>query len=306
MNTIRTTFITCIALSALSLSAFATDSKIQILDHKPNLESEKLPDAIIWSETHTSPRPLRIHTLAVKVGSPLFEVAGGIGKDPDGSGPCDATLELPETLMEQNRLIAAVNGSAFRDFTNPDPHNEKWWVGESVDIRGCIANNSKIVSTNERYRAVFWMDKKGIPQISISPNTNDIVVAIADWLNSSANTNTTGELVRDGIIVAKIPAGLNPRTAIGYSANKKWILMTVVDGRNKGVSEGVTLPELAKIMKNLGCTDAINLDGGGSSILLKKQGEKYVPINHPSGGKEVKLKTNRPIPNIIGVRLKQK
>lgn len=304
MNTARTTFIACVALSALTLSAFATDSTIKILDHKPNLENDKLPDAVVWSETHTSPRPLRIHTLAVKVDSKIFEVAGSTGKDPDGSGPCDATLELPETLMEQGHLIAAVNGSAFRDFTNPDPHNEKWWVGESVDIRGCIANDSVIVSTNERYRAVFWMDKNGIPQIGISPDTNAIVVATADWLNSSANTNTTGELVRDGKIVAKIPAGLNPRTAIGYSADKKWVLMTVVDGRNKGVSEGVTLPELAEIMKTLGCTDAINLDGGGSSILLVKQGDKYVPINHPSGGERVKLKTHRPIPNVIGIRLK--
>ena len=55
--------------------------------------------------------------------------------------------------------------------------------------------------------------------------------------------------------------GRNPRTAIGYTEDNNLVLVAV-DGR-EGSSVGLTLVELAKLMKTLGCTNAINLDGGG-------------------------------------------
>jgi hypothetical protein len=56
---------------------------------------------------------------------------------------------------------------------------------------------------------------------------------------------------------------LNPRTAVGYTAEKHAILL-VVDGRQEA-SEGVSLPQLAELMQKLGCVEAMNLDGGGST-----------------------------------------
>jgi hypothetical protein len=55
----------------------------------------------------------------------------------------------------------------------------------------------------------------------------------------------------------------DPRTAVGFTANNHVIMITA-DGRQAG-SDGVGLPELAEMMKNLGCIGAINLDGGGST-----------------------------------------
>lgn len=69
--------------------------------------------------------------------------------------------------------------------------------------------------------------------------------------------------------------GRNPRTAIGYTEDNDLILVTV-DGR-EGSSVGLTLVELAKFMKSLGCTNAINLDGGGSTVMYVK-GQI---VNHP-------------------------
>jgi hypothetical protein len=57
----------------------------------------------------------------------------------------------------------------------------------------------------------------------------------------------------------------HPRTAIGW--NKAQYFLMVVDGRQEGLSVGMTLPELADMMLTVGCTDALNLDGGGSSTL---------------------------------------
>ena len=61
------------------------------------------------------------------------------------------------------------------------------------------------------------------------------------------------------------PSGDEPRTAVGFTANKTHLIMCVVDGRNSGVSNGCTTRMLADIMKALGCVDALNFDGGGSS-----------------------------------------
>ena len=59
---------------------------------------------------------------------------------------------------------------------------------------------------------------------------------------------------------------VHPRTAAGTTPEGDLILL-VVDGRQL-ISRGVDLPELADIMLQLGCEDAINLDGGGSSALV--------------------------------------
>ena len=55
----------------------------------------------------------------------------------------------------------------------------------------------------------------------------------------------------------------HPRTAVGYS--DRYVFLVAVDGRQPELSIGMSFPELAWLMKNLGCTEAMNLDGGGSS-----------------------------------------
>ncbi len=60
-------------------------------------------------------------------------------------------------------------------------------------------------------------------------------------------------------------SGNEPRTAVGYNADKTKLIMCVVDGRSSGWSTGCNGKVLGDIMKNLGCNDAMNFDGGGSS-----------------------------------------
>lgn len=59
--------------------------------------------------------------------------------------------------------------------------------------------------------------------------------------------------------------GRNPRSAIGYTADNNLIIVAV-DGRESS-SVGMTLMELAAFMKSIGCINAMNLDGGGSTVL---------------------------------------
>ncbi len=71
---------------------------------------------------------------------------------------------------------------------------------------------------------------------------------------------------------------VHPRTAAGYTKDGKLILL-VVDGRQKE-SRGVSLQELATLMAELGCVEALNLDGGGSSTIVVNG----VRLNRPAGG----------------------
>ncbi len=86
-------------------------------------------------------------------------------------------------------------------------------------------------------------------------------------------------LLADGKLLTN-PADSNraPRTALGLAGSRIWFV--VVDGRQPATAVGMSHHELAGFMRRLGCTDAINLDGGGSSTLWY---EGRV-LNHPSDG----------------------
>ena len=82
-------------------------------------------------------------------------------------------------------------------------------------------------------------------------------------------------LVKNGDIYVDMTAqklasigGRNPRTAIGYTKDNSLIMLTA-DGR-EGASIGLTLVELANLMKELGCVNAMNLDSGGSTVMYVK------------------------------------
>jgi hypothetical protein len=86
----------------------------------------------------------------------------------------------------------------------------------------------------------------------------------------------------------------HPRTAVGW--NDDYFFLVTVDGRQKEVSAGMTLNELGTYLANLGCRDAINLDGGGSATLWCEGAVK----NRPCDGFE------RPVANALVVLQKKK
>ncbi len=96
-------------------------------------------------------------------------------------------------------------------------------------------------------------------------------------------------LVKDGEIA--ITANSNyyndraPRSAVGITATGKVVFM-VLDGRQEPISCGGSMIEIAQIMFEAGCVNAINLDGGGSSTFVAKQpGDETLSImNRPSDG----------------------
>jgi len=104
-------------------------------------------------------------------------------------------------------------------------------------------------------------------------------------------------LVRDGAIAVTalqeqfkpdVTQGLAPRTAVGIGPDGEVMLVTV-DGRLPNISRGASLNGLAAIMQGLGATDALNLDGGGSTAMAIGPSV----VNKPSDGVE------RPVNNAL-------
>jgi len=81
----------------------------------------------------------------------------------------------------------------------------------------------------------------------------------------------------------------HPRTCMGYTKDGYLIIM-VIQGRFPGLAEGATLEQEAKLLIELGCTEALNLDGGGSSCMLVNGKETIKPSD--KGGQ-------RPVPAVF-------
>ena len=96
-------------------------------------------------------------------------------------------------------------------------------------------------------------------------------------------------LLKDGVvqetedknIIDHLP-NKEPRTAVGYDSTGTKVMMLVVDGRSE-ISDGCRTKILADIMREVGCSDAMNFDGGGSTELYH---QKLGIRNRPSGGSE--------------------
>jgi large repetitive protein len=113
--------------------------------------------------------------------------------------------------------------------------------------------------------------------LSISPQTVARLPALKPGDSIDISTKTLPELkgcktaigggpalVRGGKAMEwKTTQFRHPRTAVGWNSN--FIYIVEVDGRQRGLSVGMTFPELADFMVKLGCEEALNLDGGGSA-----------------------------------------
>lgn len=83
----------------------------------------------------------------------------------------------------------------------------------------------------------------------------------------------------------------HPRTAMGYTADHKLVVL-VIEGRHPGIAEGATLIQEAQMLKDLGCVEALNLDGGGSSCMLVN-GKTTITVSDKEG--------QRPVPAVFQI-----
>lgn len=246
-------------------------------------------DGITYAhEQRAEPRPLQIHHLRIDLHVPGLEVIALIADDPDGAGVAEAALTKPMELVKRGGAVAAVNANAFSPALPRGQGLAPAWTEKlPVDISGWALNGERKASPPMEACWSFWIGVDGSANIGNPAEASEARIAIAGF----------GPLIVRGKITPTPDKTLHPRTALGLSGRGRYLHLVVVDGRQNGYSEGMSLFELAELMKELGCDEAINLDGGGSSVMILEDQEGAPAImNRPSD------RGTRPIPTMLAVK----
>ncbi|MBY0123507.1 phosphodiester glycosidase family protein [Bacillus sp. S/N-304-OC-R1] len=151
----------------------------------------------------------------------------------------------------------------------------------AANIGNAQLNDGEFVLSGHHFASDYLQKVKEGDKVEVkaefSPSEwNDVVEAISGRYH----------LVKNGAIVPQDVPGVHPRSAIGIKADGG-IVTAVVDGRTTQ-SVGLTLPEMASVMKDLGAIHAFTFDGGGSSTMVTRDygNDKVTVVNTPSDGKE--------------------
>ncbi len=248
-------------------------------------------------EERTEPRPLRIHVVRVDLSKEQAEAAVVVADDPDGAGPAEAALTDPWELVRIRPVVAFINTNPWEAVPDAEGRkNTRWYEGQPVNILGFAASKGRTRSADEG-RVAVWVDSSGRVSLGAAPPGGDVVEGLGGF----------AQIVDDGAVVVGPDEPLHPRTAIGVDEAGQVLWLVVVDGRQPKVSEGMTVHELANLMQELGCWDAANLDGGGSSVMGLADAEGYLQVinrpsgrspQHPLGG------ALRPIPTLLAIQAK--
>jgi exopolysaccharide biosynthesis protein len=129
-----------------------------------------------------------------------------------------------------------------------------------------------------------------------------------NWFDSHTeyiDVLVTGPLLLDHKRKSKLPettlvSNTHPRSAVGVRSCRRVIFITI-DGRDKEAG-GMTLYELAEVMRLLKCSDAINLDGGGSTTMWIDGKPFNGVVNMPSDNKKWDHEGERAVANILIVK----
>lgn len=211
------------------------------------------------------------------------------------------------TIATQNNASAAINGAYFNlkgdigasasyvvidGVTVGDPHKNKSLVGNQK-------LQSYLPQIMNRSEVRFLENAQGRPTIQIaqhnepSPSGAKLVHLMQAGPRLLPALDAEGEaFVRtnpDGTVFDAISARKEAaRTAFGITPDGYAMMLTVAGKGQDPESSGISLEDLASLMKDLGCSEAINLDGGASSTMYARLSARGVsPADNPTPGSVV-------------------
>ena len=254
-------------------------------------DTNTVPDLCYTGLVRTTPRVLRIHVVEARLAPGALSLRTIAAPDPDGPGPAEAAMTSPVAMAKAAGAVAAINANVASRILPPGTHGPyaPWTNGMPVTIGGWARCGGTNHSGPDSYHVPVWIGADG----RVHPGDTNVP---PDAPEAAAGFTV---ILRDGQVVR--PAGaraaaLHPRSAIGADATGRRVWLVVVDGRRPGYSEGMTEAEMGGLLKEFGATDAVNLAGGGSSILLYRAGAGALKVmNRPSEGRP------RPVPVLLGL-----
>jgi len=234
--------------------------------------------------TQVSPRLLSMHIIQIDLKAPGIRFL----VTPPG-GPMDTVKETTRQFLTREGAQIAVNAHYFEPWPPPNPDTG------AADLVGLAASEGKVCSPFDASPPKPYAIRPNAPALNIDAANRATIV----HRNMS---DPAGRTVAEPVTLYNAVAGneqiltggentagagswhntLNPHTVIGLAPASVLVIFTV-DGRRPGVSGGMTAREVADLLRSdYGVTDAINLDGGGSTTLCMADPVPRV-VNVPCG-----------------------
>lgn len=302
-------------LFPLLLAACATQEN----GNASNAAAQAAPDAPLpyTVERFNLPGPVAGILVKVDLTDPrvAVKVALADDRDPDGDGPCVGVLDTTSSAAKRHDFDVTLNASFFAAPVAKEARGRKihYFVGNCTYPEGWHFSGGKLVSkpVKDTLRATMVVHASG--KISLHDNLQTLPADTRHAVSGSAT------VLQAGVPIASAAGTVrHPRSAVGLTAAGTTLLMLAVDGRQATAEEspyrrihsrGATLQELGELMRGFGASDAINLDGGGSTSIVLKDPHTgvFTVANQPSDGSTlgIPVAIERPVADVIGIMVKR-
>ncbi len=216
------------------------------------------------------PRLQQVHAVRIDLRAPGIEF---LSTPANGDAPQETTSETPREFLERHSLQVAINANFFSPCCLPGDKDLTGLAisrGELVSRPVASGVGSKVlVLTRENEAAILETDGDFAPQ--------------RYWTAVAGSDLVLVDGKKPEFVSSPFRTGLHPRTAVGLSVDKRYLILLVIDGRQPGFSDGATLEGVADWLLRFGAHSGLNLDGGGSTALVWNDQGRSVEVNRPSG-----------------------
>lgn len=207
---------------------------------------------------------------------------------PDNKDGPPLNARTTTQFLDEFGMQIAINGDGFHPWWSYGPLDYYPEPGDPVTPNGYAVSKGKVYSEGIGTEPVLYVTRRGSLTFR-KPGRPFFAIAGDRYLIQG------GEKVRD-----LDNRNRDPRTALGFNKNGRWLYLVVVDGRQPFYSIGVTFDELADILLAHGAYFGMSMDGGGSTtmVIAGADGEPVIlnsPIDQYVPGRE------RPVANHLGI-----
>lgn len=208
-----------------------------------------------------SPRLQKAYAVRVDLANPNIEF---FSTPDNGDKPLTTDGQTTSEFLKTYGCAVAVNANPFSPVDQTRPRN----------VYGLAISEGKIVAelnTKNPSLLITKDNRARIAEINENCDIRDVWTAISGFGIVLSNGNNVGDRKT-----------IHPRTAAGLSRDNRYLFLLVIDGRQAGYSEGATLYETAEWLKSFGAYNGLNLDGGGSSSLVRSDSSgEAILLNRP-------------------------
>ena len=236
------------------------------LDLRYREESEIAPGVVYEERVYFDPdmKPVRTYMITVAPGAASIMTAL----------PGDTAKIGTYATMQDMVAAAADNGKNVVAGINAD-------FFENTMLGVCVREGVELHGVSGR--PWFGITKEGVAVLGAAEKYSKYAGTLACAVGGS-NVVINDDYVDHISVDHEFGYTRHPRTAVGIKADGSIVLL-VVDGRQSKISNGASLADLADILGSVGCINALNLDGGGSSTFVLTDGEGgFITTNSPSDG----------------------